>query len=64
MICNAILRYKVMKKNIPGYTYFFTESGAKGTARGVYGCAIIRRRVPFVRYKSSLTISLKMFKKT
>lgn len=63
MICNAILRYKVMKKNLDIFI-FFTESGAKGTARGVYGCAIIRRRVPFVRYKSSLTDSLKMFKMT
>lgn len=43
---------------------FFIESGAKGTARGGYDCAIIRRRVPFVRYKPSLTDSLKMFKKT
>lgn len=43
--------------------YFFFLKCAKGTARGVYGCAIIRRRVPFVRYKQSLTDSLKMFKK-
>lgn len=64
MICNAILRYKVMKKKFLDICIFFNELGAKGTARGVYGSAIIRRRVPFVRYKQSLTDSLKMFKKT